>query len=225
MSRSTPDPATSFDELPDLQMSVALIRRYQDGDDEKALGELLDRYQGRIRRIARQELGQHLRQHLDSLDIRQEVNMVAMRKLKSLEVRSHSSLLRWFTRIVVNQVTDAHDRLTANKRDMRRNVPLEARAPGARGDGDSQVGFVPSARGPRPDEQAEAAELRRVFDEALDDLSPDHRRILLLRNYYEADWREIAAELGRSVEAVQQLHLRAQLKWSQAVSRRLPKGV
>ena len=59
----------SLDALPDPRRSLDLLEQAQ-GGDRQALEDLLSRYQERIRRIVRIQLGSSaLRRHHDSMDI------------------------------------------------------------------------------------------------------------------------------------------------------------
>src|SRR6187401_2010528 len=105
-----------LDPPPALAESVDLVRRGQAGDNA-ALGELVGRYQDRVRRIVTIRMGAQFRGLLDSLDLTQATWMAALRGLPGFEPRDHGSIIRWLARIAENQVLDAADRLYAAKRD------------------------------------------------------------------------------------------------------------
>ncbi len=48
-----------------------------------------------------------------------------------------------------------------------------------------------------------------VLSDALAELGPDHRSVLVLRHLQELDWPEVAARMGRSPGAVRMLWARA----------------
>jgi hypothetical protein len=71
----------SPDELPDPGRSLALLARAQ-GGDRAALEDLIGRYQERLRRIVRIQLGASaLRRHYDSMDIVQNTFRAALPKI------------------------------------------------------------------------------------------------------------------------------------------------
>ena len=188
---------------------MRLVRRYQQGD-KAALGELLARYQERLRRIVRVRLSSRLRARLDSMDIVQEVNLVAAQKLDRFELRSQASILQWLSAIVLNKIRDADDFLTAGKRDARREAAADS----------ALVNLAPDA--PRPEELAWRAELREILDEGLTRLPESYREVILLRDYSAADWGEVAERLERPSErAAQELHRRAWIRLRTLVAPRL----
>ncbi|MCP3919230.1 MAG: sigma-70 family RNA polymerase sigma factor [bacterium] len=201
----------------DATESVNLVKRYQAGDRE-ALNELLVRYQDRLRRIVRIQLGAGMRRNLESMDIVQEANIVAAGKLDEFELRGASSILHWLSQISLNQIRSRHDYFSAKKRDRDREVPLDA-----------QDGSVPRPPGghdvdqaPQPMELAWRKELREILDEGMLELDPKYREIILMRDYCEMSWSEVASGMNYDdTHAPQQLHRRAWIKLRRIVRPRL----
>jgi len=207
-----------LDPPPALAESVDLVRRGQAGDNA-ALGELVARYQDRVRRIVSIRMGAQFRGLLDSLDLTQETWMAALRGLPGFEPRDHGSIIRWLARIAENQVLDAADRLYAAKRDRRRDRPADGPDTGS---GDSPAERLPPAPGPTPSEHASRAELRATYDACVAELDTVHRDVILLRDYALLDWPEVCEQLERpSVPATQELHRRARLALGARLRRRL----
>lgn len=198
--------ALSFTELPTPAVSLALLARAQAGDRE-ALHDLLSRYQDRLHRIVRIQLGstRSLRMH-DSLDVVQNTFLAALPRISELRPRSSSSLLRWLAMIALNQVRDAHDHQHALKRDVRREVANDASTCGT-----GRLAATP-ASGPSPQEEAELAELRELLDDEVARLPEDQRRVVVLRDYCGEAWEHIAVELNRDEGAARQLHQRAWIR-------------
>ena len=214
---SAPDPLqTSLEEgLPDPSQSVDLLERAQRGD-QAALSALLDRYQDRLRRIVRVRLGSRLRGRIETMDIVQDAYEVAIRKIGDVEVRGPGSILNWLARIAQHKIHDANDYFGAAKRDQRREAPLESAA-----GSDGGAERIP-ARTTLPDERAARTELREILDDALMELSDDHREVILLRDYCGGDWDYVTRTLGRpNVHATQELHRRAWIKLRRSVGPRL----
>mgnify|MGYP001210716230 CR=1 FL=1 len=195
--------------LPAFGTSIELVQRFQCGE-QSALQDLLCRYQDRLRRIVRVRLGSSLRSHLESMDIVQEANLVAMRKLGEFQPRTHASLLQWLSSIVLHQIMDANKFLHASKRDVDQEVrvafesadrALESLAPGL------ETAARPSQR---PDERAAAVEIRAIIDECVTRLPANQREAVLQRDYFGAEWTEVADAVGcPNVHAAQELHRRA----------------
>ncbi|MCE9593870.1 MAG: sigma-70 family RNA polymerase sigma factor [Planctomycetes bacterium] len=205
----------SPEELPDPQRSLDLLARAQ-GGDRQALEDLLSRYQDRLRRIVRIQLGASLRRHCDSMDIVQNTFKAALPKIGDLQPRSAASLLQWLAMIATNQIRDEHDLWTTKKRDAGREVALDV-DPGASGEG-----LQPATPESTPIQRALMREIRDLLDEEVGRLPDDQRRVVLLRDYCGEDWDHIARELGRdNTHAVRQLHQRAWIRLRQALKPKL----
>ena len=204
----------------DLDASVELVRRAKHGDDD-ALNALLRRYEDRVLRVARIRMGARVRGFMESMDVVQNAYLVAIRKIGGLELRSHSSIIQWLTKIVENQIHDAVDYASAQKRTKEREVHDEAgpgREPGRLAE------RVPAA-GPTPLEQVSDAELQEIYDACVELLEGDQREAILLRDYTGASWDEVARELGRpSARAARELHRRAQVRLAEILSQRVGSG-
>lgn len=199
------------DDLPPDNVSLALLARARDGDDI-ALHDLIARYQDRLHRIVRIQLGSSpLRQAHDSMDLVQNTFLAALPKIRDLQPRSAASLLHWLALIATNEIRDAHDHLRAGKRDARRTVPLQPPS-------DASVGSIalPGAA-VDPADAAELSEVRDLLDAEVALLPEDQRRVVLLRDYCGESWERVAAELHRENGAARQLHQRAWIRLRRAL--------
>lgn len=195
-------------DLPDLGRSLVLLARAQTGD-RGALEDLVSRYQDRLRRIVRIQLGSSLRRQYDSMDIVQSTFAAALPKIGDLHPRNAAGLLAWLALIATNQIRDAHDHVRAGKRDIAREDHAE----------DAQAAI--SSGGSRPAEQALLAEVRELLDEEVSKLPDDQRRVVVLRDYCGEDWDRIAVELDRDNGATRQLHQRAWIRLRRVLRPRL----
>lgn len=192
----------SNDDLPAEPVSLALLAKAKRGDDA-ALHELVERYQDRLHRIVRIQLGRSpVRQMHDSMDLVQNTFIAALPKIRDLEPRSASSLLHWLSLIAVNQIRDAHDHVLAQKRDVRR----------AFSDGLERDAQRHSESGHDPSRRAQLSEVRELLDQVVAELPEDQRRVVLLRDYCGESWDRVAKELHRAQGAARQLHQRAWIR-------------
>ncbi len=199
---SAPSVADSS-ELPSLAESLELVGRARTGDRD-ALGELLTRYQDRLRRIVQIRLGPRLRGRIESMDIVQNAFVVAIRRLEDIELRDRASVLKWLTRVATHQLNDAVDHFGARKRTgpMNREI-LRSSTEGA-------LRLEPSAADTPPDEAAARNEFRAMLDRAVESLPERDREVVLLRDYHDGDWEFVAREIAApSVEAAQRAYHRA----------------
>jgi RNA polymerase sigma factor (sigma-70 family) len=205
----------SHGELPDPRHSLELLALAQNGD-RRALEDLVSRYQDRIRRIVRIQLGaSDLRRQYDSMDIVQSTFKAALPKIGDLQPRSAAGLLQWLALIATNKIRDAHDRQRAAKRNVALEVPIQDDTLASDRHPNLAVG------GTAPDEQALLQEVRDLLDDEVGRLPDDQRRVVILRDYCGDDWEHIAAELDRGHGATRQLHQRAWISLRRALRPKL----
>ena len=120
----------------------------------------------------------------DARDAAQEAFLSAWRGLPSF--RGEAGFSTWLYRLASNA---AIDQLRRNRR-QREEASLDA------GEMDAPD------QSPGPQEAAEGSELQRAVADGLASLSEDHRRILLLREYQELSYDEIAQTLDMDLGTV-----------------------
>lgn len=174
---------------------------------ESAFGELMDRYEGRIVRLLRR----FTRDASEVEDLAQEVFVKVFRKLHTFQ--QDSGLYTWIYRIAVNT---ANDELSRSGRRRLRLVEDEATLDASlrerrQGDGAAE---------PLLDE-----EVREATREVLGDLPEKYRTILVLREYEDLAYHEIADVLGISMGTVESRLFRARQRFKDALARRYPELV
>lgn len=170
---------------------IELIRRARTGE-EAAFSELVRRYQRQVANLVYLTMG--TRDGLE--DLAQEVFIRVHRSLPRFNFRS--SFFSWVYRITVNLCIDE-----IRKRKIRRALSLEFLAEG----GDQRVLDHPAHSTPADDLLKE--ERRQMVLDGLQALSPMHREVLILREYQDLPYEEIARVLGVSVQAVKSRLFRA----------------
>ncbi|MCB9897709.1 MAG: sigma-70 family RNA polymerase sigma factor [Planctomycetes bacterium] len=206
-------------ELPDVTESMRLVTAAQHGDD-RAMNELILRYQERVRRIVSIRLSARLRRCVESVDIVQDVFSNAAANIHTLELRSTASIIQWLSRIAENKMHDTHRLYYGQKRDKRREVHI---AEGSRGSREDRIpGVVVAGKGDSPAEAAARAELAKIVDEAVAELPDDYREVIMLRTYYGGSWEFVTREMGRqNPDATRQLHRRARIRLGRIVRRKM----
>ena len=182
------------------QYLVALAK----GGDQSALNRLCCVYSERVRRIIRFRLNQKLRSKLDSVDVVQDVLVQAMGGLKDFTYRSEGDFLRWLSRIAQNKLRDIFDEFHADKRDIRREIPLkEERRSTAPGGAIGPIGTT------TPSVIMCKREALDRLETALDQLKPEYKEVVVLKRIEGLSYAEIGERLGKSPEAVGMLLSRA----------------
>lgn len=207
-------------ELPadDITQSLELVERAQDGDLQ-AYNRIFERYYDRVLRICRIRLGPHMRQLVDAEDILQETFIAAIKTFERFEMRHEASLIAWLSRLAENKIREAVDYHHAQKRDKRKEkVFTHISAKMASG----SLQFDPPASIMMPGDRVAQNELLQVMDECMQELTDDHREVILARLYAKGDWAWVAKQIGRPTEgAARELFRRAKFALINKVSERI----
>lgn len=194
-----------------------LVRRAQAGDDP-ALNALIERYYERVRRAVRALIGPQLRKKLETVDILQPAFAKAFQDFDRFEMRDEGSLLHWLLRYAQNQVNDQVRHWNSVKRDPRKERPLESPVT------DSATvhrADLRSATATAPPDAVARDEENRALEAALDELEPDHRKLIVLFDFLGMSWADVAREAGRpSADAARIMHGTAQARLAIALRRR-----
>ncbi len=163
-----------------------LVNLAKDGD-MMAFEELVTRHHSRVY----QRAFSMVRHDATAEDLAQQAWVKAWRRLKQFQ--GQSGFLTWVTRITINACLDH----------LRKMKPW-AHAESIENLEELVGGFehlLPPAE-VRPTEQLERAELRAKMDEALAQLSDDHRTVMILHEFEEMTYKEIAEQMGCSMGTV-----------------------
>ena len=126
----------------------------------------------------------------DALDLSQEAWVKGWQRLKQFQ--GEASFVTWMTRIVINLCLD---RLRKQKRQRAESLDkLEEESGGV----ERQMPVVTT----NPTERLERGELRQKIDAALALLSVEHRTVLILHEFQEMEYKEIAKTVGCSIGTV-----------------------
>lgn len=186
----------------DPQEIRALIREARAGSGA-ALGQLIDAYRSYLLSIAAQELSPAIRAKIGASDLVQETSLEAHRDFTHFKGEEREELLAWLRRILLNNAANAGRQFEQTQmRKLSRERPLE---PGAEGARLADPGLTPSA-------QFFAMEKQKRVEYALQQLSPDMRQAILLRNREHLSFAQIGEQMNRSADAARKL-------WARAVER------
>ena len=86
-----------------------LIRKAREGD-EAALEHLVKAHADRLHEFIRHELGDRLRQRLESQDIMQQVYLDALHRIDQFVDQGHGGFFAWLKRIALNRICDVDRR-------------------------------------------------------------------------------------------------------------------
>lgn len=173
---------------------------------EQAFAALIGRYQDRLFRL----LSRYTRDAVECEDLAQEVFLKVFRKLHTFQ--QDSAFYTWLYRIAVNTATDHCSRQSRRRLQLVEDeVVLDSGKP---------------RREPEAiDEPLLAHELAQVTRAVLDQLPEKYRTILVLREYEDLSYTEIAAVLGINLGTVESRLFRARQRFKEALERRYPEHV
>lgn len=189
----------SSSELPE-----ALLIRARRGE-AGALDRLLAMYRNYLQLLARTQLDGAFRARLDPSDLVQEVLLDAFRGFGQFVGQTEPELVQWLRKCLVNKLTDLVRRHQSQKRDVRREEPLE----GLLDKRMLEIDRVLASGLSTPSSHAARREQSVILADALAQLPPDYREVLTLRHLERISFLEIAKRMDRSVGAVRMLWTRA----------------
>ena len=181
-----------------------LVAKAQAGDPG-AFGELVNRYQNKIYRIAK-----NITQNdQDAEDVLQEAFLKAYEHLGGFQ--GNSRFYTWIVRIAVNEAL-----MKLRKRKGDRTVSLDEPVD----TGEEIVNREIAVWEDNPEQRYSHTEMQTILDEAVESLKPDFRAVFVLRDIEELSTEETAEALGVSIPAVKSRLLRARLALREKLTRK-----
>jgi len=177
-----------------------LVRRARRGD-ETACHEIVDLYSASLYRFAYSLVGNAA----DAEDVLQETFSGAFRGLRGFQERA--SLKTWLSRILVRQAARCH-----RSRARHKAASLDALQEGSAG------GRVEPLAAPRGSDSA----MRMDILQELQQLSADHREVIVLREMQGMSYEEIAGILGVPRGTVESRLFRARQELKERLKEYLP---
>jgi len=174
--------------------------------DQAALNKLFAVYGERIRRILRLRMGGELRSKLESMDLVQDAFVSALRDLGNFTYQNEGDFLRWVSRIAENRLRDNIDQLHANKRDIRKEIPLTTNRTSTQ---DTYIATNEPVDATTPSVIISKREHLDKLEKAIEGLKPEYREVILLMKIEGLSYKEAADKLGKSPDAVRMLLSRA----------------
>jgi RNA polymerase sigma-70 factor (ECF subfamily) len=162
-----------------------LVRDAQRGD-MAAFEELVARHRDKIYARA----FSMMRNEDTAIDLSQEAWVKAWQRLAQFQ--GDASFATWLTRITINLCLD---QLRKQKRQRAESIEeMDEESGGV----ERQMPVITT----NPTERLERGELRQRIDEALGKLSDEHRTVLVLHEFEEMEYKEIARTIGCSIGTV-----------------------
>jgi len=173
-----------------LEDDLKLINAFKAGD-KKAFEKIVKKYQNRVASLVYLVLGKNI----DNEDIVQEVFLRVYHSLMRYEPKV--SFYSWLYRIVINICIDE-----IRRKKIRKIITFDFLT-------DNIYGSIHGEESESPVDVILAKEKKDIIQSALQRISPSYRIVLILREYNDMDYKEIANVLNLSVEAVKSRIFRA----------------
>jgi len=182
--------------------------------DAATLGRLLELYRRYLALLARVQIGQRLQGKVDASDLVQETFLEAHRNFPRFQGTSEAQLVCWLRQILAAKLADLLRRyLGTQGRDVRLEREIEAAF-----DRSSILldrGLV--APQSSPSHQAARREQAVLLADALGELPDDYREVIVLRHLEGLTFPEVARRMGRSLDSVEKLWMRALVRLRQSL--------
>lgn len=199
----------SDEAAPSLLPFPALHARMRAGD-AAAWTEFHARYEPLLRQMARRWLSPQLRRQADSVDMTQSVLRILLLSDGQVAFEDEERFRGWLATVMRNRV-----------------VRLARRAQGPGGEALEAMDpeEEPEGGGPGPDVLAEKAEAIHRLKSAMDLLTREEREIILLREFEDLAFGDVAKRLGRpSADAARKAFDRAIHRLQQLLREQSPPG-
>ena len=183
----------------DLASMTLLIERARGGckDSRERVFTQLQSY---LETVAHSCAGGQLMRKAGVSDIVQQAFVKVVQKFEDFRGNSSAEFRGWLKTLVLNEARQLRRAWARQQRDTTREEYIDA--------GHQDLG----GWDPTPASQAIRKEQAVVLQSAISRLPADYQTVIRLRNFEHRSYDEIAAELGRSVEAVTKLWYRAVVK-------------
>jgi RNA polymerase sigma-70 factor (ECF subfamily) len=180
------------------------IRLAREGQPE-ALDELLEAHRNYLRVLAASCLHHEMRGKADPSDIVQETLLKAHQNYRNFRGTTEIEWMTWLRKILVNHLTDFQKGYRRERRNVDREQPLE----GLVDRSSAMLRNLGPSPGPSPSQEAQRREAAALVADAIAELDPEDRDVVILRNLHELDWNAVGERTGRSPDAARMLWARA----------------
>lgn len=188
--------------------TTILLQRWNDGD-ERALQELLKLHLPWIQSHVSNRMGGLVRAKEDTQDVVQDALVEFLRYGPRFKVSNEAHLRFLLGRVAENLLRDRHDFFTRRRRSTARERPLPE---------DTVLELDAGSRDSvRPDRALEKKQWQAWVRLALELMNPEEREVIVLRQWDELEFAQIAEKIGGTADAARMRFQRALPKLAQKI--------
>ena len=177
-----------------------------------ALGRLLEAYRNYLRLLARLEIGRRMQSKVDASDAVQEAFLDAHRYFPAFRGTAEGQFAHWLREILAGVLANHVRRYVGTQA---RDVRLEQQIAADLDRSSMMLDRGLAAAQSSPSEQAARHEQAVVLADALAALPDDYREVIVLRHFEGLTFPDAAARMGRTVDSVEKLWMRALVRLRQ----------
>jgi RNA polymerase sigma-70 factor (ECF subfamily) len=171
-----------------------------------AAGELLERYRPYLTVLARVQLGRRLQGKADAADLVQETFLEAHRDFAGFRGTTAGELRAWLRQVLARNLANLVRHYQGTQA---RDVRLERSLSQELDESSRMLDAGLAAAQSTPSQQADRREQAVRLADALDRLPEAYRDVLILRYLEGLKFPEVARRMGRSLDSVEKLWVRA----------------
>jgi RNA polymerase sigma-70 factor (ECF subfamily) len=184
------------------------------GGEDHALGQLLEGYRPYLSLLARVQIGRRLQGKADCADVVQETFLEAARHFEQFRGTTESEVVAWLRQILAGCLSHLVRRYCGTQaRDVRLERAIEYDLNQSSQAIDRGLVAVQST----PSQRASNREQAVLLAEALSGLPDDYHEVIVLRHLEGLTFPEVAERMGRTLDSVEKLWLRAVKRLRQTV--------
>lgn len=199
-------------EQPPATTVADLLERARQGDPQ-GRERLFSACRSYLQLVASTQVEGWLQSKVDASDLVQQTLLEAHRDFDRFAGGTTAEWLGWLRKIMSHNAADLVRRYRGTaKRQARKEVSL------ARDDSTERPALDPAAPGETPSQEFLLRDTELRVAAALEQLSAEHRQVVVLRNLKRLPFDEVARQMGRSRPAAQMLWMRAIKKLQEALA-------
>jgi RNA polymerase sigma-70 factor, ECF subfamily len=182
------------------------ILRLARSGDGPALGQLLELYRNYLILLAQLQISRRLQSKVDAADLVQETFLKAHRRFGQFRGETEVELVVWLRQILASNVANlVRHYFGTQGRDVRLEKELAEEL-----ERSSQAwGQVLVGKHSSPSQRAARREEAVLLADTLAKLPDDYREVIVLRHLIGLPFADVALRMGRSVDSVEKLWIRA----------------
>jgi RNA polymerase sigma-70 factor (ECF subfamily) len=193
------------DVQPDSRETQHLLQQIRAGD-RQAFEQLFARHQVYLHRLVRLRLDPRLASRLDPSDVVQEAHLEAVNRLDAYLQRPTLPFRLWLRQIAFDRALKARrHHLDTARRALRKEMPLPDRS-------SLILARQLLASGSTPSHQLNQRDLARRLRQAVTQLAPADREVVIMRHFEGLSNQEVACLLGIDPATASKRHGRAMLR-------------